>query len=161
MSRSGRLAEIAQIFSPRCPLFVRVLGADRAQFTHQRADVLVPGGFSRPTTRWRISVDHWQGGGLQEFGRSRARPFLTGTLGLTRYAAEADSEVRFTLGAGGGLKVFPMRHLVLRLDGRVFATLVDAGASLIACSPGSCFLAIHTDVVWQAEFTAGAVVRFH
>ena len=90
----------------------------------------------------------------------RLRPFLTGTLGLTRYAAEADSELRFTLGAGGGMKLFPTPHVGLRLDGRVFATFVDAGGSVIACSPGSCFLALHADVVWQAEFTAGVVVRF-
>jgi hypothetical protein len=130
-------------------------------FTHQDAEVVLPGQFSRPATRWRMSVDHWQAGGLQEFDGDRLRPFLTGTLGLTRYAAEADSEFRFTLGAGGGMKVFLTRHLGLRLDGRAFATFLDADASLIACSPGACFLALRTDVVWQAEFTAGVVVKFH
>jgi hypothetical protein len=129
-------------------------------FTHQHAHVRVPAKPSRPATLSRISVDHWQGGGLREFGRRRARPFLTGTLGLTRYAAEADSEIRFTLGAGGGMKLFPTPHVGLRLDGRVFATFVDADATVIACSPGACFIATHADVVWQAEFTAGVVIRF-
>ena len=129
-------------------------------FTHQHAAVSVPGDVFRPTTLWRMSVDHWQGGGLQEFGGGRLRPFLTGTLGLTRYATEGDSELRFTLGAGGGVKVFPTPHVGLRLDGRVFATFVDAEGSLVACWPGSCFISLHANVVWQAEFTAGVVVKF-
>jgi hypothetical protein len=129
-------------------------------FTHQQANVSAPGGFFHPTTLWRMSVDHWQGGGLQEFGGGRLRPFLTGTLGLTRYATDGDSELRFALAGGGGVKVFPTPHVGLRLDGRVFATFVDAEGTLLACWPGSCLLALHADVVWQAEFTAGVVVKF-
>jgi hypothetical protein len=128
-------------------------------FTHQHAHVLLPRNTSGPSTLWRMSVDHWQGGGLREFQRGRVRPFLTGTLGLTRYAAEDDSEIRFTLGAGGGVKLFPTPRVGARLDGRIFATFVDADARVIACSPGACFLSTRADVVWQAEFTAGLVFR--
>jgi len=128
-------------------------------FTHQRADVPVLGRPFSPPTLSRITVDHWQSGGLQEFGRGQLRPFLTGTLGLTRYAAEGDSAIRFTVGAGGGMKVFPTPHVGLRLDGRAFATIVDAEGTAIVCVRG-CLLAIHADVIWQAEFTAGVVVKF-
>jgi hypothetical protein len=102
------------------------------------------------------------GGGLQEFGGERVRPFLTGMLGLTRYAGEGDSEVRFAMSAGGGVKLFPTRHLGLRLDGRLFATFVDANLAFLACGSvsGTCFVAFRTDVVFQAEFTAGAVLKF-
>jgi hypothetical protein len=150
--------------APSMGIMVNVPLSDGLQveglFTHQHAHVSVPGQLFQPTMRWRMSVDHWQGGGLQEFGRGRLRPFLTGSLGLTRYAAEADSEFRFTLGAGGGMKVFATPHVGVRLDGRVFATFVDAEGTVTACWLGSCFLSIHADVVWQAEFTAGVVVRF-
>jgi hypothetical protein len=130
-------------------------------FAHQRAEVLVPAGPFGRTTAWRIDVDHWQGGGLQEFGAGRkARPFLTGMFGLTRYAGEGDNEIRFSLSAGGGVKLFPVPHLGVRLDSRVYATFIDAGGSGYACGPGGCFLAAHLNVVWQAEFTAGLVVRF-
>jgi len=129
-------------------------------FTHQHADVLVPASHPRPAARWQISVDHWQGGGLQEFGEARVRPFLTGTFGLTRYAAPGDAEIRFTVGGGGGVKLFPSRHVGVRLDGRVFATFVDADASLGVCTPGPCFVRFHADIVWQADFTAGLVFRF-
>jgi hypothetical protein len=127
-------------------------------FTHQQADIQAIGA----PTRWRIAVDHFQVGGLQEYdvGLGRARPFTTGVLGLTRYAAEADTEVRFTVGAGGGLKLFPSPHLGVRLESRVFATFLDADTRAIACSRGTCIYALHVDVAWQAEFTAGMVVRF-
>jgi hypothetical protein len=130
-------------------------------FTHQQAHVSAPGRpYGPPTTLWRMSVDHWQAGGLQEFDYGQFKPFLTGTLGLTRYAADADSEFRFSLGAGGGVKMFPTPHLGVRLDGRVFATFVDAQGTFLACWPGSCFLALNANIVWQAEFTAGVIVRF-
>ncbi len=129
-------------------------------FTRQRARVLVPAPYPRPSASWPITVDHWQAGGLQEYGHGHLRPFLTGTLGLTRFAATGDSEIRFTAGAGGGVKVFPTRHVGVRLDGRVFATLLDADARVGVCGSGGCFLSFHADVLWQADFTAGVVFRF-
>ena len=102
---------------------------------------------------------HWQVGGLQEFGPWRARPFLTGTLGLTRYGTSADSEIRFSVGAGGGVKLFPWSRLGVRLDGRVFATILDADGTALACGGGACFVALHVNAAWQAEFTAGLLVR--
>ena len=91
----------------------------------------------------------------------RVRPFLTGLVGLTRYAAEGDTEVRFTVGVGGGVKLFPVSNVGLRLDGRLYATFVDAAARFLACAHGACISAIEVDVVWQAEFTAGVVFRLH
>jgi hypothetical protein len=129
-------------------------------FTRQNAHVSVPMSPLGGGPRWRITVDHWQGGGLQEFSEGNVRPFLTGLIGLTRYAAEGDSEIRFGLGAGGGVKLFPLPHLGLRLESRVFATFIDAEGRFTACRPGACLLAINADVVWQVEFTAGIVVRF-
>jgi hypothetical protein len=131
-----------------------------ALFTHQRADVVVPAGPFFPAASWRMAVDHWQAGGLQEFSGGRMRPFATGTLGLTRFAAEADSELRFALGAGGGVKLYATPTVGLRLDGRLYATFVDGGTRAVACTTGTCFLNLYVDVVWQAEFTAGLVLRF-
>lgn len=128
-------------------------------FSHQTADIFIPGGPISPSARARFTVDHWQGGGLQEYGYGRARPFVTGVLGLTRYAGNGDSEWRFTAGAGGGVKIFPVDHIGVRLDGRVFATFVDADATALACVHQQCLIRVHLDIVWQAEFTAGIVVR--
>jgi hypothetical protein len=129
-------------------------------FTHQEADVDVPGSVLAPTKRWRITVDHWMAGGLQEFGHGRARPFLTGLLGLTRYAADGDNEIRFVISAGGGAKLRPTRHIGARVDGRVFTTFADIEGRTIVCSPGLCLVSVNTDIVWQLEFSAGLMIAF-
>lgn len=129
-------------------------------FTHQQAEIDVPGSVLAPPRRWRITVDHWMAGGLQEFGQGRARPFLTGLLGLTRYAAEGDNEIRFVISAGGGAKLRPTRHIGARVDGRVFTTFADIEGRTIVCSPGLCLVSVNTDIVWQLEFSAGLVIAF-
>lgn len=131
-----------------------------ALFTHQEATLVVPASPFGPESRWRMTVDHMMAGGLQEFGTGAARPFLTGLLGLTRYAAPGDAELRFTASAGGGVRLFPVNNLGLRLDGRVFATLADLGDRAIACTPGFCIFAFDATFVWQSEFSAGLTVRF-
>jgi hypothetical protein len=131
--------------------------------THQRAHLTVPPTSTTQQTRWTIDVDHYQVGGLrelQEYGTDQVRPFLTGALGLTRYASGGDNEVRFTIAGGGGVKVLPTEHVGVRLDGRVFATIIDIGGSAVACQPGLCLVRLTGVAVWQAEFTAAALVRF-
>jgi hypothetical protein len=129
-------------------------------FTHQSARVTTDASPATASRQWRITVDHWLAGGLQEFGEGRARPFLTGLLGLTRYAAEGDNEIRFVVSAGGGLKLRPTPRVGIRLDGRLFTTFADIDGRAIACSPGACFFAFHADVVWQGEVSAGVFVTF-
>jgi len=131
-----------------------------ALFTRQQGTVTVVDPYG-PPARFRVSVDNYQAGGLQEFSGGRVRPFLTGVLGLTRFGVEASSEWRFTVGAGGGAKLFATRHVGVRLDGRVYATFVDADAVAVACNSanGTCFYALRLSLAWQAEFTAGLVVR--
>lgn len=130
-------------------------------FTHQDVHVSVPSGPLGAPVRWRISVDHWQGGALQEYAEGRLRPFATGMLGLTRYAGEGDSEIRFTLGAGGGVKLFPAPRVGVRLNGQVSATFVYADAQVVGCSPGICFVGFNADIVWQIEFSAGLILKVY
>ena len=149
--------------APSAGVVVNVPLADGLQvealFTQQNARFSVPAGPFLASTYWKATVAHAQVGGLQEFSNGRVRPFLTGMLGLTRYAADRESEVRFTVGSGGGVKLFPTSHVGVRLDGRVHTTFVDADARVVACTTGRCLTSLHVDVVWQAEFTAGVVFR--
>ena len=131
-----------------------------ALVTHQQARFTLPASLDTPEARFRVTVDHYQVGGLTELGGVRARPYLTGSLGLTRYEASGDNELRFSGSAGGGVKLFPSPRIGVRLDGRVFATLVDANFDTLACGAALCLGSIDAWLVWQAEFTAGVVVRF-
>ena len=130
-----------------------------ALVTHQQASVPIAVSPFEPATSRHMTVGHAQVGGLQELTGGRVRGFLTGLLGLTRYAGDGDSEVRFTVGAGGGVKLFPSSHVGLRLDGRLHTTFVDADARLVACGAGTCITSFHAHIVWQAELSAGVVLR--
>jgi hypothetical protein len=129
-------------------------------FTHQHADITTPSGTFGPAARWRVEVDQALAGGRQEFGTGRARTFLTGLLGFTRYGVQGDHEIRFTVGAGGGVLVPIQRRLGVRFDGRLLTTFVDGDAHVTVCGGGGCLVGLHLDVAWQAEFTAGLVVIF-
>jgi hypothetical protein len=129
-------------------------------FSHQQAHVTVPADPFGPAASWRVVVDQWLAGGRQEFGAGRARPYLSGLLGLTWFGTDGDHELRFTTGAGGGLKVPLQRRLGLRLDSRVLATFLDVEAQSGVCGAAGCVLHVHANVVWQAEFTADVVVVF-
>lgn len=130
-----------------------------ALYSHQSVDALAALGAGNRPVSLRIGVDHFQAGGLQEYGSEHVRPFLTGTLGLSHVAVEDDHEVRFTAGAGGGVKIFPSPHVGVRFDGRVLATFIDAGTSTAVCARGTCLVGLHLNIAWQAVFTAAVVVK--
>jgi hypothetical protein len=129
-------------------------------YTHQDARFTLPAALDLSRTRWRVTVDHWQVGGLRELRPGRARPFLTGAVGLTRFEAEEDNEIRFTVSTGGGVKLYPAERIALRLDGRGYATFVDGDVDVLFCTPGVCIGSLDVAVVWQVEFTAAVVVAF-
>lgn len=126
-------------------------------FTHQHANLTAPSQFSTLPRRWHITVEHWQAGVLQEINGGRARPFIDVMAGLTRFSGEGDNEFRFAGSLGAGVKLLPSPRYGIRMESRVFATLVDAAGAL-ACA-GGCLLALSADVVWQWEFSAGLIVR--
>jgi hypothetical protein len=129
-------------------------------FTHQEARITTVGVPLGTPAQWRVTVDQFFAGGRQDFRAGRARPFLTGLLGLTLYGVEGDHEVRFSVSAGGGVLVPIQRRLGVRLDGRVLTTFADGDVHAFACASGGCLFRLHLDVAWQAEFTAGVVVVF-
>jgi hypothetical protein len=129
-------------------------------YTHQQARVDIPGPPGTAGSRQTLAIDHLMVGGTEELMPGRVRPFLTGALGLTRFGASSDYEVRFSVAAGGGVKLMPTRHVGLRLDGRVYAVFVDGDAEGGICAPGGCIIGLDVSMLWQAEFTAGLVLAF-
>jgi hypothetical protein len=129
-------------------------------FTRQEVDVTTAPVRAGAPGRSRVVVDQALAGGRQEFGGGGARPFFMGLLGLTRYAADGDHEVRFTIGAGGGVRLALQRRLGVRLNSRVLTTFVDVDARAGACEPGLCIVRVNANVVWQFEFTADVIVVF-
>ena len=158
---SGTTADVAGGTSYGIAVDVRY-ASDRTVeglFSRQAADVVVTDESGLPV-RIRVTVDYWHGGATQEFGYGRVRPFLAGTLGLTRYWEAGLSAYRFSVGAGGGVKLWATRNLGARLDGRIFATIVNGNQSIGICGGGGCLVHINVGVIWQADFSAGVLVAF-
>jgi hypothetical protein len=128
-------------------------------FSRQVADIVVTDVYGSPA-RLRVTVDYWHGGGIQEFGDGRVRPFLAGTLGLTRYWEAGFSAYRFSVGAGGGVKLWATRNFGAKLDGRIFATIVNGNQSIGICGGAGCLVHVNVGGVWQADFNAAVLIAF-
>ncbi len=132
-------------------------------FSREQARVQIQPTFFSPPLTAHVEVDHLMVGVSQDLdartlepGDSRA--FISGLVGLTRYAAAGDTEFRFTVGLGAGGKFFATRHLGVRLDGRVYMTIIGVGGAGV-CS-GGCVFVFNGNPVFQADLTAGVVFAF-
>ena len=132
-----------------------------ALFSREQARVTVQPTFFSPPIRELTTVDHMMIGMMQELDplpNAAASAFLSGLVGLSRYAAGGDTEVLFTIGLGAGGRFFATRHLGLRVEGRGYMTIVDLGGAA-ACS-GGCAILLRANPVFQADLTAGVIFAF-
>jgi hypothetical protein len=112
-----------------------------------------------------VTVEYLQAGGTYVGDGDTARPYLAATVGGSRIDADGgfDSETYFAFGIGGGLHLFPENRLGLRLEGRLFGSLLDSHSGVL-CQSGSnasrCLIRSSGDVFWQWEMFAGMTVRF-
>jgi hypothetical protein len=127
-------------------------------FSRQTADLAVRAGIFDPPESVRVEVDQIQVGGIRDLSDGRVRPFLSGLLGITRYAVPGDTEVRFSVGVGTGMKVYATRHLGVRLDARGYMTVVDLGGAAVCA--GGCAVRFSVSPAFQGDFTAGLLIAF-
>jgi hypothetical protein len=110
-----------------------------------------------------LSVEYYHFGGLYVFDveNKRIRPFISGTLGITRMdpdGASLNEEIRFSLALGGGVKIFLTDNFGLRFDGRGIFTAMDSNAAVF-CS-GGCAVKVRSSGFVQGELGAGVILRF-
>lgn len=131
-------------------------------FSRQEAALVVEDLF-RPPDDILVGVDieYLHVGGRYVFDPgARARPYIGGTIGLTRFSAdEGGSDVRFSSAFGAGVDLGLTRRLALRLDGRWYVTFVDANAEL-TCAGGDCIGFGDASGFGQLALSAGVVVAF-
>jgi opacity protein-like surface antigen len=107
-----------------------------------------------------VTVDEFQFGGVLETGYGRLRPYITGLLGATLFGPEdSDSEVRFSISIGGGVKYFLFRNLALRADIRGFCTVVESESAFIS-SGGVTLVHFSGSTMWQGEVSGGITLAF-
>ena len=132
-----------------------------AVFSRQQARVTIQPTFFSPPLRAITTVDHMMIGMLQEIDsvpNAKASAFISGLVGLSRYAASDDTEMLFTIGLGAGGRFFATRHVGVRVEGRGYMTIVDLGGAA-ACS-GGCAILLRANPAFQADLTAGVIVAF-
>jgi hypothetical protein len=106
-----------------------------------------------------VTIDQIQIGGSLERGQ-RLREYVSLLVGATYYSTDGyGSDIRFSLGVGGGLKYFLTRNLALRADLRGFCTIVDSSSAFIS-SGGTTVVAFSGSAVWQGQVTAGVSLAF-
>lgn len=129
-----------------------------ALFSREHGQVRVQTSPFLPRFYVPIEVDHMMIGGLQELDVGRARPFIGGLVGISRFASPDDTELRFTVGLSAGGKFFATRNFGVRVDARGYMTIASLGGAGV-CS-GGCFFAFNVVPAFQADLTAGLIIGF-
>lgn len=108
-----------------------------------------------------VVVDYYHIGGLYLFEGERFRPFISGTLGLTRMdpqRTDLRSETRISAAIGGGAKFFLTENLGIRLDLRGIYTALNSNASIFCA--GGCAVQVRSSGFLQGELGAGLILLF-
>lgn len=118
------------------------------------------GPFLGATDLGGMDVSYYQAGVSWTASMGQVRPFVSLSAGVTRLAPNSDflpeSESHFSLGLGGGVKIFFGDHVGLRLDARL---LVTDTSDEDACCHGCCYGGERDDLV-QGLVSAGLVFAF-
>jgi len=136
-------------------------------YSLQKSDVEVTG---LPTTSEPLDMDvhYLQAGGTYQGDGNNVRPYLAATVGAAFFDVKTEgfnSDTFFAFSIGPGLQIRPNDRLGIRLEARVFGTLVRSGSTLFCVSnPGGdtagCAFTIAGEMFWQLQAMAGVVFRF-
>ena len=115
-----------------------------------------------------LDVSHFQFGGAYLFydDSDTLVPFIAMTAGVARFEPrldEADAEDFFSWSLGGGLHLRADKRIGVRLEARVFGTLIDDDSALfcvVSPAVNSCAIASEGDQLYQFEARIGVVGRF-
>ena len=141
-------------------IFVREGTSVTFIYSRQQARVEGTGASGAPVRYGTLFVEHWHAGATQELDGGQVRPFLSGSLGLTRFGGPQASEVRFSLAGSAGVKLMPSPHLGARLESRLYAVWLEGGIGRTICGGYGCAFDLDVVLLWQLEFTAALVVAF-
>jgi len=131
-------------------------------FSRQETELKQDEGLFASTTFFDLDVDYYHLGGTYAIPYGPWQPFVVGTVGATHLAPDApdtDSLTRFSFGLGGGVRLFPTKHLGLYFAGRGLFTSLGSDVAFRSES-GAATVRIDSDGFWQVELQAGLVFAF-
>lgn len=113
-----------------------------------------------------IDVHQLHFGGTYVAEGTWARPFMAAGIGIAHIDPEFaafDADSFFSFSIAGGYKMFPTKRIGLRLEGRVYGTVVDHDSNIF-CTSGAtasnCLFEVQGEVLWQWDVLLGATFRF-
>jgi len=110
-----------------------------------------------------LDIDYFHFGGVYQWpGTNKAKPYLSGTIGVTHYSPETggyDSKSRASLGLGLGTRINLTKNLGLKFEGKGFATVLDSGGAIF-CNNGNCRIVAAGSAIWQYQLQAGLSYSF-
>jgi hypothetical protein len=125
--------------------------------SRQESEAQIDEGLFEPSVELGdIDVTYGHVGVLYEWRLGHLVPFVVGSAGGTLLEPAfpgADDETRFSLGLGGGVKVFLSEHVGLRFEGRGFWTDVDEGDDYYDYGDDG-------DVLFQGEASVGLILAW-
>lgn len=130
-------------------------------WSHQESDLVEQGGFLFDDfVVSDLDIDYYHAGLLYQWGGGQFHPFIAGSLGVTEFNPGdpvLDNESRFSIGVGGGFKVFFNQSFGLRLEARAFTTVIDEGDEI--CRRRDCYYDDGTYFL-QGELRGGMIFAF-
>ena len=113
------------------------------------------------TLREDATINYYMLGINQEFMEGTAVPFGVLNLGImnVKFTDVNFSDNWFTVGLGGGVKIYPTDRFGLRLQARIFLPMQFAGVGF-GCGTGGCGSGVSGyATTLQGDFTGGVILR--
>lgn len=113
-----------------------------------------------------IDISYFQAGGTYVFEGAPIRPFISAGIGASQFSpdqSQYNSETYFAFSIGAGAHIFPESRIGLRLEGRVFGSVIDSDSDIFCASNqggATCAFRADGDILWQWEVFAGVTARF-
>ena len=144
---------------------VRYNDGDVVEFRWSRQDTYMNVvGPNVPPFRQRVTFDQFHMDCSHEYVVDEwplwARPFILGSVGVTRVSGTVDSPsfTRFSFGIGGGVKAFPFRRFGLKIQAEWLPLWVNPEVRAL-CGYG-CVIFLSGRLAHQAEISISPVFRF-
>ena len=126
----------------------------------QDTQLLENGDFFGGGSIYDLDIDYFHVGAVYQWVPGQVRPFVVVSAGATVFNPDDpynDSETRFSMGFGGGVKIMPSRNFGLRLEARLFSTVIDDEDEY--CHFDYCYRE-EGEYFFQGEILAGVVLAF-
>jgi hypothetical protein len=142
---------------------MRVRSDAVAEFVYNREQTTLsfrPDSTGRTEDLADLAVQYFQLGGTVDLGTSRARPFVSGLLGLTWFDPTDgySGTTRFSGGLGIGVHPPLSRKVGLRLEAKGWLNFFN-GSGSIFCGSGGCIVQGSASAMGQGEVVGGLSVE--